>query len=205
MRSNVRYLAIAAMIALAGCGEDGVSPGDLTEAEAQELAAAIFAQSFASALQLDYQPPAQAPGGPALITYSESVEATGPCPLGGQVTLAGTVDGDVNDETGAGTFEFSVDLVHAACGVQGDEGTQFTLTGNPGLGFDFFLESDGEQNLSYTGDILGAIDWSTSDKEGSVCEIDYDFSGDFSAGSISVSAEGRVCGVDFSHSVTVQG
>lgn len=205
MRLNVRYVALAAMVALAGCGDDdGVTPGNLTEAEAQELAGAIFQQSFANALQLDYQPPAQAPGGPALVTYSESVEATGPCPLGGEVTLQGVVDGDIDDETGAGTIEFSVDLVHALCGVQGDQGTQFTLTGNPGLGFDFTMETDGEENFGFSGEILGNVDWSTDEEDGS-CGIDYDFSGESAQGGFAFNTEGTVCGVEFSHSLNVQG
>ena len=63
MKSSVRIVALAGMLAVAACGDDGVSPGNLSEEEAQELATAIFSQSLFDALSMNYQQPAQAPGG----------------------------------------------------------------------------------------------------------------------------------------------
>lgn len=205
MKSNVRMIALAAVTVLAACGDDGVSPDALTEAQATELASAIFSQSLFQVLALDYQPPQAAAGGPQLAIYSETVDATGPCPLGGEVSLSGSLEGETNDETGAGTIDFSLGLVHAACGVQGDGGTRFTLNGNPSLGFGFTLTTDGEQNFGFSGSLAGAVDYAIEGGDEGTCSIDYDFSGESAQTGFSFQTEGSICGVDVTQNVTVSG
>ncbi|NNL31080.1 MAG: hypothetical protein HKO77_08665, partial [Gemmatimonadetes bacterium] len=159
MKSSVRMFAFVGMLAAAACGDDGVAPGNLTEEEAQELATAIFSQSLFDALTLNYEQPAQSPGGPQLAMYTATVETTGDCPLGGTVAIDAVIDVETDDQTGAGTIDFAVDLVHAACVVQGDMGTQFTLTGNPDLGFDFLMTTDAEENAEFSGGVSGSLMW----------------------------------------------
>lgn len=204
MKSSVRVLALAGIVALAACGDDGVSPGNLTEEEAQELATAIFSQSLFDALTLNYEQPAQAPGGPQLAMYTATVQSTGQCPLGGTVAIDAVVDVETDDQTGAGTVDFTVDLVHAACVVQGQMGTQFTLTGNPDLGFDFLMTTDAQQNAEFSGGVTGSIAWSTEGKDGT-CSIGYQFSGSSSANGFSFQTEGNVCGTTFSESFSFSG
>lgn len=205
MKSTVRYLAMATMLSLAACGgDDSVTPGNLTQEEAEELATAIFSQSFFDALTLNYAPPAQSPDGPALAQYTTTVETTAQCPMGGQVALDAVVDVDENDETGAGTVDFSVALVHAACVVQGEMGTRFTLTGDPSLVFDFLMTSDGQENLSFSGSITGAVAWATDGKEGS-CSVGYEFSGETTQNGFGFQANGSVCGTQISESFSFSG
>lgn len=204
MKSSVRILALAGMLAAAACGDDGVSPGNLTEEEAQELATAIFSQSLFDALTLDYQQPAQTQGGPQLASYSATVESMGDCPLGGTVAIEAVVDVETDDQTGAGTIDFSVDLVHAACVVQGDMGTQFSITGNPDLAFDFLMSTDAEENAEFSGSVSGALDWSTEGKDGT-CSIGYEFSGSSSQNGFSFQTSGNVCGTTFSESFSFSG
>lgn len=204
MKSTVRYLTVAAMVALAACGDDdSVTPSNLTEAEAEELAGAIFSQSFFQALTLQPQP-AQTSQGPALATFSESVEVTASCPMGGAVTITGTVNGETDDQTGAGTIDFEMSLFHAGCVVQGEMGTQFTLTGNPSLVFDFLMSTDGAGNSTFSGSLSGAVDWATSGKDGT-CSVGYDFSGDASQNGFSFQTSGSICGTDVSQSFTISG
>lgn len=205
MKSTVRYLAMATILSVAACGgDDSVTPSNLSQEEAEELAGAIFSQSFFDALTLNYAAPAQSPDGPALAQYTTTVETTGECPMGGQVAIDATVNVDENDTTGAGTVDFSVELIHASCVVQGDMGTQFTLSGNPNILFDFLMTSDAEGSATFGGSITGAVAWSTSDKEGS-CSIGYDFSGDSSQNGFSFQASGSVCGTQFSESFSFAG
>ena len=205
MKSTVRYLAMATMLSMAACGsDDSVTPGNLTQAEVEELATAIFSQSFFDAMTLNYGPGAQSPEGPALAQYTTTVETTGQCPMGGQVAIDAFVDVDQNDDTGAGTIDFSVELIHAACVVQGDMGTQFTLNGDPNLLFDFLMSSDAQENVTFSGSISGAVAWATSDREGS-CTIGYEFSGNSSQNGFSFQTNGSVCGTQFSESFSFSG
>lgn len=206
MKSNVRMLALAAMVAMVGCGEDdGLTAGTLTEAQAAELASAVFSQSLVDAMSVNYQQPAQSPDGPQLATYTATVETTGSCPLGGEVALGGNVGVETNDATGATDVDFTLTLVHAACVVQGEQGTRFTLTGNPSLVVDFLMSSDGQQNTSFDGSISGAVDYSLQDGEPGTCQIAYEFSGEGSANGFSFQTNGTVCGADVSQSLTVSG
>ena len=205
MRSNLRILALAATVVFAGCGDDdSVSPTNLTEAEATELASAIFSQSFFQALSLQAGVPAQSADGPAAVTFNETVDISADCPLGGMVSLMGTTSGDVDDQTGAGEISITVELEHSGCVVQGDEGTQFTLTGNPNLAFSFNITTDGGDNSAFSGGILGGVEFATSEKDGN-CSIDYDFSGEASANGFSFATTGSVCGVDVSQNLTISG
>lgn len=205
MKTPIRHLVLTAtVVALAACSDDSVGPNPLTEAQARELVGAIFSQSFAQALA--YQPaPAQAPDGPATVTISETVEATAPCPGGGQVSVTGTVDGQTDDQTGAGQIDFAMSLVHSSCVVQGEQGTQFTLTADPGLDFDFSMTTDGEQNASFSGSILGGVAWSTESTQGSTCSFSYDFSGESSQTGFSFQTNGTVCGIEVNHNLTISG
>lgn len=203
MRSSVRYLALVAMTALAACGDDdGVSPTVLSEAEATELASAVFSQSVFNAMAVDYQPPATAPGGPQLASYSATVETSGPCPMGGQAALTGAIDVETNDETGAGTLDYGLTVTHQSCVVQGDQGTQFTLNGNPNLVLEFTATTTGEGFGGFDGSLTGAVDFTTPDEQGT-CQITYDFSGESSQSGFSFSTNGNVCGHSISQNVTV--
>lgn len=205
-KPSARYLTVAAMVALAACGDDdSVTPDNLTEAEAQALATAVFQQSFMSAFTLDYeQQQPQAVNGPATATYQAEIETTAACPLGGEVALSAVVDVQTNDETGAGTVDFSVAQVHSNCGVQGDQGQQFTISGDPGVTFDFLMETDGQENFGFSGSLTGALSWATDGKAGT-CAVSVEFSGQGSPTGFSFSNAGTVCGVDFSESVTISG
>lgn len=203
MRSSLRYLAVAAMMALAACSDDDAVGTDvLSEAQATELASAIFSQGLFDALAVNYEQPAQVADGPQLATYTSTVETTASCPLGGQVALTGAVDVETDDETGAGTLDFGLTLTHSSCAVQGDQGSQFTLTGNPNLVFGFIANTTAEGFGSFDGDITGAVDFSTDDGEGT-CQITYAFSGEASASSFSFSTNGDVCGHSVTQNVTV--
>lgn len=202
MRSSLRYLAVMAMMALAACGDDDAVGTDvLTEAQATELASAVFSAGLFDALAVNYSQPATT-AGPQLATYTSTVETTASCPLGGEVALAGAVDVETDDETGAGTLDFGLTLTHASCVVQGDQGSQFTLTGNPNLVFGFIANTTGEGFGSFDGDISGAVDFSTDEGEGT-CQITYAFSGEASETAFSFSTNGTVCGHSITQNVTV--
>lgn len=203
MRSSVRILTLSAMVALVGC-DDPVDTSNLSESQATELAGAVFQQSLVDAMAVDWRQPAQAPDGPQLATYTATVAATGSCPLGGDVALSGDIDVETDDETGAGTLDFGLTLVHASCVVQGGQGTRFTLTGNPNLTLDFTATTDGESFGSFSGSIGGAVDYATEGDDGT-CTITYGFSGESSQNGFSFQTDGTVCGHEISRSISFSG
>ena len=190
---SVRLLALAGVISVAGCGDDVTGTGGLSEAEAQELAAAVLTAAITSAFQVpvDLSPV----DGPALAPYSfeSEWEGTGECPLGGTAGIDAVMSISGDDETQESSVDYTISLIHNACVVQSSTGN-FTLSGNPSLVMTMNAESDGEGSSSYEGSLNGAIDWQHDGRNGT-CPIAYSFSGSASVtGSGSYSVNGNVCG-----------
>jgi len=205
MSSRVCMIALAtAVVALGGCGDDdsitGTDTTSLSEAEVDELAGVIFTEAFLSSFTLGSEP--QQAGGPQPTVATFDFDNTGPCPLGGEINVVGSVVSDTDDTTGAGTFTFSMDATHAGCVVRSDQGTQFTLTGNPAIEFDMEASSDGQDFGEFSGSITGGVLWATGDRDGS-CGVNITFSGQASSTSFGFSIGGTVCNTTVDSSVSI--
>ncbi len=185
-----RVIALSAALIVAACGEDSLVPSDLSQDEAQELASAILSATFANSGTIPTGPQLS---GPQMVEFMTTFDDTAPCPMGGEVALSGSLDVYVNDTTQAAELTYVMTQVHDGCVVQGDGGRQFTLTGNPNLGFNFLVSTEGE-SVTWDGTVAGTLDWVHDGNSGS-CGISYEFSGTAQAGqSIGGSVEGTVCG-----------
>lgn len=198
-------LLLLPLLAFAACGgDDGTGPADteLTEQEVGEMMEALAAAGAFSPPSPQEGSGTSAPNAPARTTFDYDVETTASCPGGGSVSISGSVQGDVDDQTGEGDFDVTMTQSHQDCVASSDAGTTFTFNSSPGLqtSMDFTTTSDG--SYSITGSHSGSLGWTTGEKSGS-CSVDisYDFSG--SQSSFSGSAQGTVCGVDVSHSLDV--
>jgi hypothetical protein len=200
---GTRFLALLGVLAVAACGDDPTGTSNLSEAEAQELAAAVLTAAFTS---WSYVPtgPAMADG-PALAPYeySDSWEGTAPCAGGGNVAVSASVSAVGDDETGETDVDMELSQVHNNCVVQSGQ-QPFTLNGNPSLVVDLMLESDGDQSTSFDGGINGALDYEYDGRSGT-CSIAYEFAGNMTGSTGSWSVNGNVCGVSVEQQLSFGG
>jgi len=200
---SVRLLALIAVFTAAACSEDdGVTPGDLSEAEAQALAGVILTQAFTSTASISTSP-AQAAGGPARVpvTFTRSVQTTVSCPLGGDVGVDATFDYAGDTDTEAAQVDFTITQVHNGCVVSANNGTRFTLDGSPDLELTITIMSDAD-GADWDGGIGGSIDWLTSDREGT-CQIGLEFGGSVESQTVSFTMAGNVCGTSVDQTLNI--
>lgn len=203
MRRLFFVLTIAFVsVGLVACSDDPTEvTGELTEQEAAELAEVIFSQgfgfgssSFDDASTFTGDPDLQATAGVPFGPIDLGPEDV-PCQFGGIVTLEGTIEGDLDQETGAGTMDLSLTQVHDDCGVRSESGTDFTLNGNPNTSMDLGIDMTETGDFTMTGTFGGGIAWLTGGRSGT-CTIDLtiDASGNFETEGFSGSVSGTVCG-----------
>ena len=201
-RMHVRGAAIALILAAGACDDSPTNVGDLSQAEAEALAEVVGAQvvngAFSSRMQGGQAGPAAAP-----VSYEESVSFTAEGEMGGTVAVNSDFSGQADDETGEGSFSFTLSQIHDGCVAESEDGIVFTLWGNPSVTAQLDMEV-ADEILSFDGSFDGAVDWETEDREGT-CTIDVTFSVDLDGGMETGAAQmqGSVCGIDFSKSVNV--
>lgn len=205
MRNRRRIFVLAMAVVVAGaCGDDdsitGSDTSSLSEAEVDELASVIFTETLLSSFTFGSAP--QQAEGPQPVVATLDFDNTQPCPLGGDLSVAGSVVSDTDDTTGAGTFTFTMDATHAGCVVESDQGTQFTLTGNPAIELDMQASSDGQDFGEFSGSITGGVLWATGDRDGS-CGVNITFSGQASSTSFSFTIGGTVCSTSVNSSLSI--
>lgn len=192
---SVRVLTLLALTSVAACGETTLEPGELSEAEAMDMAGAVLFAAFSSTMA----PPEQSGPSAAEYEYMANMDRTVDCPLGGDVAITADVEVSGESESQTARVAYSMTQTHNSCVVQSEGGRQFTLSGNPDLEFNIVVEADHQEGfIDWAGDVDGSIDWSTDGKEGS-CVVAFEFGGGLEgqATSIGGSMGGTVCGVQF--------
>lgn len=211
MRRLFFVLTIAFVsVGLVACSDDPTEvTGELTEQEAAELAEVIFSQgfgfgssSFDDASTFTGDPDLQATAGVPFGPIDLGPEDV-PCQFGGIVTLEGRLEGDLDQETGAGTMDLSLTQVHDDCGVRSESGTDFTLNGNPETSMDLGFEMTEAGDFTMAGSFGGGIAWLTGGRSGT-CTIDLsiDASGNVETEGFSGSVSGTVCGRSVSEPIS---
>ena len=154
-RTRLRILSVIAAGALSACSDGTGVEIELSEAEAAALAQAVM-QAAILTTATGPNAPAEV-GGPALAPYSSELDVsfTADCPLGGTVDVDGQVQASGDDETGEGRIELTVEHEHHGCMVESDEGIVFTFEGSPRLELDLAIESDGQEELGWSGTTSG--------------------------------------------------
>ena len=190
---SITGLVVGLVLTLAACGDDpmGVNSGDeLTDAEIQ----AIFNEFGEAFSNVNASAHVAAPVDGiqmAEIHVDHSVDVSAPCALGGEITLDGSVDGTVDDETFASDIEMEVGVQFDACGVEAE---QNTLTVDGDIQFDSHIVLS-ETEFSADGSQVGGFEFTTNDGRSGSCAIDIDFSASYIEGeSAQSSVSGTVCG-----------
>lgn len=186
-------LAVGLALTMTACGGDlvGVNSGDeLSDTEIQ----AIF-NAFSGALDgVDASASRVAPQDGiqmADIDVNQSVNISTDCNLGGEISLSGSVEGTVDDETFASNLEMGIGIQFYACIIASEENT---VSVDGGIQFDSHVVIDDEA-FSVDGSQVGGFDFTTDDGRIGSCAIDIDFSASLSDGtSAQSSVTGTVCG-----------
>lgn len=171
---RARLFALMATFALAACGESTGLVGDLTEQEAEELAAVVFTTAFTSAAQA---PDGPAPaGGPqqAPYAFTREVDYAIECALDGAVGVSAFLDVEGDTESDEGRIEYELTLEHDGCTAASPNQVVFTVDGAPNMTVHLVAENDGQGNIVILGSLDGRVEWSAEGRDGGVCEMDLD-------------------------------
>ena len=200
----VRLMALVAAVGFTACGEStDIVPGELTEAEATDLAGVVLFATFNSTGAVPQPTPSA--GGPQMtpFTFASEFEGEVPCAFGGVVGIAASFEVSGDTENEAGHVEYSMTQTPVACAVDSQEGRRFILWGNPNLSVAFSVDNDGAGVSEWGGSIQGTIDWQTDGREGS-CTIAVEFSGrQEGEANVTANVGGTVCNMSVQHSLTV--
>lgn len=196
MRSILRLTTLAGAVALAACSDAATDPdgSGLTRAEALRLAAEIGATSSDAlgvpAASVSGSSRSAAAAEPFDIDRTLSVEA--PCPLGGTVSIDGTLALSWDGATESGSVDAEATMVHDDCGVRVEGGT-LTLDGRPDLTVaSEFAWAHGEQTLPLRVTHAGSVAWARDSGEAGTCEVSLVAVTDLVARRRTV--EGTLCG-----------
>ena len=181
-RRNVVAALLAGALAT-GCSEGTTSPPTTGEPLSAAEATALF-----EAMRAVHHDTAA-----TIIGGSENSYVVA-CPLGGQVTITGTVV----DETVADTARLTVDHAASPSGCRvSSGGAHFTVDGRPHVRERMILTLVGFEAFNLEGSVAGTLDWQSDGRSGS-CNIDMALSGapDTSGTGSSVAAvlTGTLCG-----------
>lgn len=201
----VRIFALVASVGFAACdGATDILPGELTEAQAQQLAGVVMSATFSSSGSIPTQP-APTAGGPQQVpvTFAAEIETTLPCAGGGSVGVAASLEVNGDTESEAGNVDYQMTQIHDACVVTSEGGQTFTLWGSPSMNAAFTVNNNGQGVVEWAGSVEGSIDWQSSGIEGN-CSVAMEFSGRDEAGASSVAQlVGTVCGFSIDQSMSI--
>ncbi len=110
-------------------------------------------------------------------TVSISIEESVPCPEAGSVDVAGSMNGDFDSQTGAGSGTVQVTQTHRACtAVAQGSGKTFVFDGRPNITTQVsFSIGDTGELISLQGTQSGGFEWAVDDKRG-FCGIQLAYS-----------------------------
>jgi len=196
-----RMLAAAALVttaALAACDAGGATgPRDarLTAVQAASLNRALL---NSGARYASGGVPAGARGTRSTNavgsgTFSFTFNTTVPCTPSGNTGVAGTLGGSVDAVARSGAVQANLAFTHQNCAIKTDDGTTFTLNGDPRI--DVTLNAASGETTGFTAFQLtevGAFNWSRSDGSSGHCNVNV--SANLVAGTQTVQLAGTFCG-----------
>jgi hypothetical protein len=195
VRTIPSYLALSAILLAAGCSGDnplGVNSGDqLTAAEIQSLFGAMSAAFAGGGVT-------PAPGvqpSAAAIPIDQSFNFSSNCPLGGSVGIAGSANGEIDEQTLAGNLTMNFAYRLNECAVSGENAT-FTVSHDPEIVFtgEYVFS---QEEISVSGSQEGGFVFTADDGRSGSCLIDLDFSVSYNnvTQASSATVSGTVCGM----------
>jgi hypothetical protein len=192
-------------LTLTACGGDATGlKGSLSADESAQLAmqlgSTVAAQAASSAQASMTR---SVPGlNLAAVPVSLNVDATVPCPLGGQTHLTLAVSGSVDQLAQTATMDLTGTNAPANCGYRVRQAIVH-VTGTPSLTHTAHVSVDhglpvGTQTFSTN----GSFSWTADDGRSGSCSIESTTTADYSANTVTV--HGSICGttIDYSGPLT---
>lgn len=215
MRRSFRLSSLftAMALATAGCGSDGPtenSGDELTEAEMSEIATEMFAgmAGFMSG-EFSARKSALLPEGlnlsiNASVPINVTIDESGPCGGDGTFSVSGSVDGNVDDETGAGDIQLDITQGFTDCLIEGELHV-YTVSGQPNLHMTGDFHSDGGDEFDATFALVGGFGFLVDDGREGTCGIDVTTTVSIIGTSVTATAQGTICGITVDNSVLFGG
>ena len=209
MRKRLLALvALATTAALAACdagGATGVRDGQLTAAQAASLSRAMLASASTYA---NGSVPAGARGARSMDaagsgSFSFTFNTTQACTPQGNVAVAGTIGGTADGTARTGTVQANLALTHQGCTVKADDGSTFTLNGDPKIDVALSAASAASGLTAFQLTETGAFTWSRGDGNSGRCTLNV--SANLVAGTQNVLLSGTFCGFPVTGTVPVGG
>lgn len=163
----VRIAPLMVLAPIAACSDALAPRGQLSSAESQAVASALFVEAVASMDQAsaDNAPllnASAAQGSSATFTVSR------PCVRGGRMNGVFTYE-DNFDANRTGTATATLTLAPEGCVVRANERREIAINGAPNVKYTFTQSmTQGEPSSAFVATALGAISW-----EGGSCEVNY--------------------------------
>jgi hypothetical protein len=201
------YLVCSAglVMALAACDQSTGLPSDISQADANQLAADMDAVSTLGEADFGLGPSfsviidgsgASASVSAVPIAINNSFTVTRQCPQGGQVVIAGTTVGTGDRETHNLTLETNATRTDTNCAFETRHGV-LTLNGNPNIAYEGNLNMvNGALSGLQTQSHKGSFTWAHTGGSGT-CDVDVSSSYDPATRTVTVT--GSFCG----HTVNV--
>ena len=183
-RQSRLLLGAALFFAAAACDKSTGLPAEITQADANQLAADMIAVGTLGQSDMGISPSfSMSVGSGASASASVPVEinntftVTKQCPQGGQVTVAGTIVGSGDDATHSLTLDADATRIDTNCAFPTRHGV-LTLSGNPNIEYTGYLNIVnsalvGLQMQTHT----GSFTWARGGFSGT-CAVDLDSSFD---------------------------
>lgn len=198
---------LALLTAACGDGPTATSGDPLSDAEVQELAQEIFADlgglfpGAAAAQRTALLPEGLYLSVAAPVPVNVTINESGPCGGDGTATVSGSIQGSVDNETGAGNLEFDITQSFSGCVVVGELHT-YTVSGEPNLRLTGDFQSDGENAFSGSFRFLGGFTFSVDDGREGTCGMDVTVTMNVTSTTVTGSASGRMCNVTLNNEVS---
>lgn len=204
LKSSRVFIGAALLIGVAACDSSTGLSTDITQADANQLAADMDAVATFSESDFGLGPSFSIGVGESgtsasvavPVAINTSFTVTKQCPQGGQVTLAGTVVGTRDRETHSLTLDANATRTDAACAFDTRNGV-LTLTGNPNVAYTRHLNIVNAALVGLqTQTHKGSFTWARAGGSGT-CDVDVTSS--FDPDTRTVTVTGHFCG----HAVNV--
>lgn len=113
---------------------------------------------------------------PQVVVIHGPEEATVACPGGGEARwrISGSDSGSDSATGDTVSTVLGINFVPAACGIEGSEGTNFVVDGNPGVDYSLSIRIVGFfDDFDFGGGLAGQVDWKVESRSGT-CSMDLD-------------------------------
>jgi hypothetical protein len=134
------------------------------------------------------------------VPVSLTIDESGPCGGDGTASVQGSIDGTVDDQTGAGSLELDITQSFSGCVVVGSTHA-YTLSGDPNIRLTGAFESDGETTFTMEFTLEGGFGFTVDDGRAGTCGIDVTATMNVTGTAVSSTATGSICGMTVNNEV----